>query len=215
MLLFMILALVLPLLFLDWFRILREIPLSVLWRTELFFLIGVEIAYGVTLISSVLGVSVLSIVCLAGRRRGRTPRRAGRWLLCAASLLVALIVGEAVVLVRQKRRSRMPVLPEAADALAPHASAAWRLPPPGEPALLREHFNDPAGSREIDLVVLGESSAEGVPFQRWLSIGAIVKWQLEEAIKGLSVRLTTLAPRVTPSNISTRHWRGSSDGRRS
>ncbi len=128
-LLLMILALVLPLFFLDWFRILREIPLSVFWRGELFFLIGVEIAYGLTLLSSVLVVSVLSIVCLAGRRRGRTPRRVGRWLLCGASLLVALLAGEAVVLVRQKQGAYMPVLPERGDAVVPHASAAGRLPP--------------------------------------------------------------------------------------
>ena len=41
--------------------------------------------------------------------------------------------------------------------------------------------------------MLGESSAEGVPFQKWLSIGAIVKWQLEKAIPGLTVQLTILA----------------------
>ena len=32
-----------------------------------------------------------------------------------------------------------------------------------------------------------------MPFQKWLSIGAIVKWQLEKAIPGLNVRLTILA----------------------
>ena len=42
-------------------------------------------------------------------------------------------------------------------------------------------------------MVLGESSAEGVPFQKWLSIGGLVKWQLEESIGELNVRLTILA----------------------
>ncbi len=32
-----------------------------------------------------------------------------------------------------------------------------------------------------------------MPFQRWLSIGALVKWQLEDAITGLRVRLAILA----------------------
>ena len=111
-----ILALVLPLLFLDWFRIVREIPLWLFWRSELAFLTGIEVAYGVTLILSVFAVPALSLVCLAARRRGRSPGRAARWLLCAASLLVALVAGDTVVLLREKQRSRHPVLAVAADA---------------------------------------------------------------------------------------------------
>ncbi len=188
-----ILALVLPLFFLDWFRIVREIPLWLFWRSELALLIGIEVGYGVTLILSVFAVPALSFLCLAARRRRRSPGRAGRWLLCAASLLAALIAGEVLVLVRERQGSRHPVLPGAADAAVPQASGARRLPAPREPAGLRDGFPDQTGSGEIDLVVLGESSAEGVPFQRWLSIGSLVKWQLEEAINGLDVRLTTLA----------------------
>jgi hypothetical protein len=189
MLVFIVLALVVPLLFVDWSRI-RP---SFLWRSELVFLTGIEVVYGVTLILSVVAVPTLSFVCLAGRRRGRTPRRAARWLLCAASLVVALFAGEAVVLIRQKQDSRMPDPPGAAESLVPQPSVARRLPAPREEVGLRDAFTDQTGNGEIDLVVLGESSAEGVPFQRWLSIGALVKWQLEEAISGLHVRLTILA----------------------
>ena len=76
MLIAVIVALLLTLSFLDWFRIVRGIPLWLFWRSELAFLTGIEVAYGVTLILSVLAVPALSFVCLAARRRGRSPRRA-------------------------------------------------------------------------------------------------------------------------------------------
>jgi hypothetical protein len=37
---------------------------------------------------------------------------------------------------------------------------------------LRTDFPDPPGGREIDLVILGESSAEGVPFNNRMNSGA-------------------------------------------
>jgi hypothetical protein len=40
---------------------------------------------------------------------------------------------------------------------------------------------------------MGESSAEGVPYNRWVSIGRIIAWQLEEAIPGRSIHFETLA----------------------
>ena len=67
------------------------------------------------------------------------------------------------------------------------------MPLRSEKVDLPKQFSDEPADRGIDLVVLGESSAEGVPFQQWLSIGAIVKWQLETAIPGLDMRLTIIA----------------------
>src|SRR5262249_33828996 len=60
-------------------------------------------------------------------------------------------------------------------------------------AALPESFPDPPGDAEIDLVVVGESSAEGVPYNEWVSIGRLVAWQLEEAIPGRRVRPRVLA----------------------
>ncbi len=47
--------------------------------------------------------------------------------------------------------------------------------------------------RDIDIAVLGESSAEGVPFNRWTSIGRILQWQLESIFPGREIRLQVLA----------------------
>jgi hypothetical protein len=46
---------------------------------------------------------------------------------------------------------------------------------------------------EIDLVTVGESSAQGVPFQEWLSIDRIVAWQLERVIPARPIHLVSLA----------------------
>ena len=94
---------------------------------------------------------------------------------------------------RQSHSSRMPILPGATKAPISRENAIGRLPAPGETVGLREHFPDENGDGAIDLVVLGESSAEGVPFQRWLSICALVEWQLETSIAARDVRLTILA----------------------
>src|SRR5262249_58256371 len=44
-----------------------------------------------------------------------------------------------------------------------------------------------------DIAVLGESSAEGLPYDRWISIGSILRWQLEKSLPGRRVRLKVLA----------------------
>ncbi len=57
----------------------------------------------------------------------------------------------------------------------------------------RRRFADPPGDSDIDLVVVGESSAKGIPYQAWLSIGRLVAWKLQEAIPGAFVRVQILA----------------------
>jgi tetratricopeptide (TPR) repeat protein len=189
----LVVALVVPLFFLDWFRIQRQIPLWFYWKTELVLLIGIEAAYGAALLGAGSALPVLAFRCLAGRRRGQPRPRAAQLLLCAASLLLGLLAAEAVVFVWQSRGFDMPVLPLASESEDIRKSAMGRLPPPLAKVVLRQQFPDGADDKRIDLVVLGESSAEGVPFQSWLSLGALVKWQLEEAIPGLDVRLKILA----------------------
>ena len=46
---------------------------------------------------------------------------------------------------------------------------------------LTSRFPDPPGESRVDIVVLGESSARGVPYHEWLSVGEIVAWKLREA----------------------------------
>ncbi len=58
---------------------------------------------------------------------------------------------------------------------------------------LPERFVERTRADGLTLVVLGESSALGTPFERWLSVGKIVAWQLEEATPGRIVHVEVLA----------------------
>ena len=68
-----------------------------------------------------------------------------------------------------------------------------RFPAPAADFPLRTNFPDPPGDNPIDLVVLGESSAEGVPFSTWLSIGSILQWKLSLTFPGRPIRGRVLA----------------------
>ena len=73
-------------------------------------------------------------------------------------------------------------------ALAEGASAAWwaiahRLP------RLPSTFEADGPGRPARILVVGESSALGEPYQDWLSIGKIVAWQVEKAVPGREVEV--------------------------
>ncbi len=70
---------------------------------------------------------------------------------------------------------------------------------------LPTRFEDDSDDTDIDLVVVGESSAAGVPYGDWLSIGRLVAWKLEEAIPGRKVRLQVLA--ASASILEHQHLR--------
>ncbi len=76
--------------------------------------------------------------------------------------------------------------------LGDHRLEMW--PPPDlADVSLPTRFPDPPGDGVIDLVVVGESSAEGVPYNAWVSIGRLVAWKLGEAIPGRSIRVRIVA----------------------
>ena len=58
---------------------------------------------------------------------------------------------------------------------------------------LRTDFPDPPGDRDIDLVILGESSAEGVPYSNWVSIGSILAWKMSQVVPGRPIRARVIA----------------------
>ena len=62
-------------------------------------------------------------------------------------------------------------------------SLAWQHRMPAFPRGLRAREALSPGSKEdVNLLVVGESSAEGVPYRDWLSVGKIVTWQLRNRI---------------------------------
>ncbi len=65
------------------------------------------------------------------------------------------------------------------------------VPPARDPALPTTFDENDNG--EVTLVVLGESSAAGVPYEKRLSVGTIVAWQLGEVLPTRRFRAIVLA----------------------
>ncbi len=80
-----------------------------------------------------------------------------RCVALAASMMIAVVLAES----------------------AAGAYLAWlHRTPPLPPA----HPNARSETGDVRIVVVGESSAEGVPYRDWLSVGKVVTWQLRRAI---------------------------------
>ncbi len=105
-----------------------------------------------------------------GKSRSRLPKRALRGLVLCSSCVCGLVLAEVVAAAWLVWLHRLPALPV--------------------------HFTeqaDPAG--EISIVVIGGSSALGVPYEDWLSVGTIVGRELERAIPTSRFRVDVLAER--------------------
>jgi lysophospholipase L1-like esterase len=173
-----------------------NIPRWRYWQAGLMFLIVLKAVYVTALVAAMLGTLSLGALML-WRRRGTTRRSIGRGLLACVSLLFALAVAETATAIWQYRVHRASAMPvagsqtTAASGIARTATA--EAPPDVEMRGSTPKFPDPPGDRQIDLVMVGESSAEGVPLQQWLSIDRIVAWQLGRVIPDRPIRVTSLA----------------------
>jgi lysophospholipase L1-like esterase len=189
------LALVVFLALLGCFWIHDHVPRWVYWQAGLIGLLVIEGAYWLTVALAIPSALVLSVLVISRRVQGTQGRTVwGRWLLLSISLGAAIVAAEGVCAVWRDRLQDSTAL--FAGGLKKTSEAGTTAAPP---AHLRKEVNlpldfpesKPAG--EIELVVMGESSAEGVPYNFWLSIGEMVRWQLEEAISGLHVKFRLLA----------------------
>ncbi len=175
---------------------LGRIPAWFFWQAGLVFLLAVEFIYGMVVVLTALALLVLSVLLIRGRGR-RLPvpwgTAAARGLLLCAALSISLVADEVVSAIWQARAHRQTAVPigglrrgaETEDSAGPPIAAA--------DVALPTRFSESSDNRGLDVVVLGESSAEGVPYNGWLSIGAIVSWQLGELLPGRRVRLQLLA----------------------
>jgi hypothetical protein len=162
-------------------------------KAEIFLLIAAEILCALTAAVSIVGILVLG--CLLFRRRRKAEGRTVMIRACAlcVSLLLGLAMAEAGSSVWLRRMHR--------DSILPVENLGQNEPPPSGPRFaepltgieLPTQFPDPPGDHEIDLVVVGESSAEGVPFQKYLSIGRIIAWQLAKVLPERPIRVKTVA----------------------
>ena len=103
-------------------------------------------------------VALVPLLALAIRRRTQARVRywTARCLVLAISLLLAAGVAEAAA-----------------------AACLWArvFPMPWLPT----RFADRPADHVVDVLVIGESSARDVPYDKWLSVADIVAWKLREA----------------------------------
>ncbi len=131
-------------------------------------------AYPAVAAAAVFGL-VLSVCALGRSGSGASARagwlrhpRAARWcLLCAASLL-GIGIAEASAAAWLGWIHRLPVMP----------------------SKFQEHA---VAKNEVLIAVIGGSSALGVPYEDWVSVGAIVRRELERVIPSRRFRLEILA----------------------
>ena len=164
-----------------------------LWQMRLVFLLTLEIAYGVIALALLVAIPLVSTrVYRASRRRQPCPRQA-RFLLFAVSLLLVLFVAEAVAGVWWTQSRRTTALPVGGLDDTDWDGVHPKLPAPLEQVQLPDRFVEDPTDGSIEILVVGESSAEGVPYSWWLSIVNMVAWQLEKIIPGREFHYTILA----------------------
>src|SRR5262249_14303527 len=122
------------------------------------------------------------------------------------SLAISLVLAESIGAAWLHHAGRTTVVP--VGGLAPSLRVdRQRMWPPLSLAdvPLPESFPDPPVEAEIALVVVGASSADGVPYNGWVSIGRLVAWKLEEALPGRRARLQTQA--ISGDTLELQHER--------
>ncbi len=133
-------------------------PSGAEWRDlRITLLAWLRVAYPCGVIGLMMVGLALAAASVAMRgKSGRRPRLI-RCVALTASVMIAVILAESAAGAYLAWLHRMPWLPPARSAS------------PGE-------------TGDVRIVVVGESSAEGVPYRDWLSVGKVVAWQLRRAI---------------------------------
>jgi hypothetical protein len=177
----------------DWEALRHRTPSWVRWQAAVIFLTSVEAAYTVSVVLTCVGIPALGWRLWVAVRRGENRPVSARGLLVLVSLLVSLIAAEAASAVWAAGLRRATALPAVGRENAKARKSVLDMVGFGNGVTLPIEFVDPPDDLDIDLVVVGESSAEGVPFQKWLSIGKLIAWKIEESIPGRRVRLQVVA----------------------
>ena len=171
-----------------------NIPRWVYWKAGLIFLITLEVAYGVTVVLTILGAVVLGFLVFRGRRVASRPA-VGRGLLLCVSLMLGLIAAEtasAVWLHRSHRETALPV-----GGLSRGSVALGKSSQPAHPATRHRASrpNSPnQGRRARSIWSSWESRApKGSPITTGCRSDTSSRWQLKEAIPARPVRVEVLA----------------------
>jgi hypothetical protein len=169
-----------------------RVPDWIYWKAAVVFLIAAELACGVVLALVVPGTLVLGFQFFRGQQTNARRAALARPLALCVSVLLALVAAEAASAIWQSRAHRFSAMPIGGFGRGTGSPVSPFRTPVADFNLPTD-FPDPVGDRDIDLVILGESSAEGVPFTNGLSIGGILAWKMSEAMPARRIRSTALA----------------------
>ena len=149
-----------------WFQ--ASVSPSLIRRTEIWMLTMTEIVYGAAVLIAAL--AWLPLLAVAIRRR--TPTRARYWTVRCLVLAISVLVAAGV-----------------AEAAAAACLRARSIPMPWLPI----RFEDRPADNVVDVLVIGESSAQGVPYEKWLSVADIVAWKLGAAFPQMAFQVENQA----------------------
>jgi hypothetical protein len=130
-----------------WFQ--TSVPPSVIRRTEIQLLSVAKDVYGAVVLIACNALISLTAVSVGKRLSARARWWTIRYLVLSISILVAAGLAEGVA-----------------------AACLWArsMPMPWLPT----QFEDRSDNKVIDILVIGESSAQGVPYEKWFSVADIV-----------------------------------------
>ncbi len=155
------------------FWVFDRTPVWVYWGIGLVFLIVIDFAYAFAVGAVIVSIPLLVLL----RRRGATERG----LLLCLSIAFSAFMAEGVSAFLLAREDRTAVLPAGGR----YATRDWtesRLPGSLAGIDLPMEFPREADDGKIVVTMVGESSAAGIPYDRWLSIASVVAWRLEEEV---------------------------------
>ena len=184
-----------------WYFIERQIPQWYYWEAELVCLISAEVAYSAIVTAAVIGVVVAGFFLVRGERFERSRSTLARSLLLCVSLLLAATAAEVVCGLWQERQHSRTAMPIGGLGRELGQADELRFRAPIADMPLRTDFPDPPGDREIDVVILGESSRRGSSLQQLDLARALLDWKLLKAIPGRPIRT-----RVFARSGSTLEW---------
>jgi lysophospholipase L1-like esterase len=149
-----------------WFR--ATVSASLIRRTEIRLLTVAEIIYGTTILIAAFALIPLLAVTLKRRSLARPRSWTARCLVSAISILVAGGFAEGAAV-----------------------ACLWAnsIPMPWLPI----QFADRSGEKVVDILVIGESSAQGVPYEKWFSVADIVAWKLRAAFPKIAFQVENQA----------------------
>jgi lysophospholipase L1-like esterase len=149
-----------------WFR--YFVQDSVIRRTEARVLEGAEIVYVATIVIATLALIPLLVLQI----RRLTPVRVRFWTARSLVLAISVVLSAGV-----------------AEGVAVACLWAMSIPMPWLPV----RFEDGPNDTVTDILVVGESSAQGVPYEKWLSVADIVAWKLGTAFPRMDFRIVNQA----------------------